>query len=68
MLLSNIFGPSVVKYDLLRNNRHSKLHAVIDYLFFQLLSSGYNNNVRVADFKSPIDHKLELFSEGDDPR
>ena len=28
MLLSYIFGPSVVKYDILSNNRHSKLHAV----------------------------------------
>ena len=26
--------PSVVKYGLLSNNRRSKLHAVIDYLFF----------------------------------
>ena len=30
MLLSYIFGPSVVKYGILSNNRRSKLHAVID--------------------------------------
>ena len=33
MLLSYIFGPSVVKYDILSNNRRSKLHAVIDCPF-----------------------------------
>ena len=33
MLLSDIFEPSVVKYDILGNNRRSKLHAVIDCLF-----------------------------------
>ena len=32
MLLIYIFGPSVVKYDILSNNRRSKPHAVIDYL------------------------------------
>ena len=32
MLLSYIFGPSVVKYDILCNNRRSKLHT--DSLFF----------------------------------
>ena len=34
MLLSFIFGPSEVKYDIVSNNRRSKLHAVIDCLFF----------------------------------
>ena len=34
MLLSHIFGPSVVKFIILSNNRRSKLHAVIDCLFF----------------------------------
>ena len=34
MLLSYIFGPSVVKYGILSNNRYSKLHAVIDCLPF----------------------------------
>ena len=34
MLLSYIFGPSVVKYDILSNNRCSKLHPVINCLFF----------------------------------
>ena len=34
MLLSHIFGPSVVKFIILRNNRRRKLHAVIDCLFF----------------------------------
>ena len=34
MLLSYIFGPSVVKYDILSNNRGSKLRAVIDSLFY----------------------------------
>ena len=33
MLLSYIFGPSVVKYGILSNNRRSKLHVVIDCLF-----------------------------------
>ena len=32
MLPTYIFGLSVVKYGILRNNRHGKLHAVIDYL------------------------------------
>ena len=36
MLLSYIFRPRVVKYDILRNNRCSKLHAVLDCLFFSL--------------------------------
>ena len=36
LLLSYIFGPSVVKYDVLSNNRRSKLYAVIDCLFFML--------------------------------
>ena len=36
MLLSHIFGPSVVKYNILSNNRHGKLHAVIDCLFLLL--------------------------------
>ena len=34
MLLSFIFRPSVVKYDILSNKRCNKLHAVIDCLFF----------------------------------
>ena len=34
MLLSKIFRPSVVKYGILSDNRRSKLHAVIDCLFF----------------------------------
>ena len=34
ILRSYIFGPSAVKYDILSNNRYSKLHAVIDCLFF----------------------------------
>ena len=34
MWLSYIFRPSVVNYDVLRNNRYSRLHAVIDCLFF----------------------------------
>ena len=38
MLLSYIFGPSVVKYDVLSNNRRSKLHAVIDCLVFDNLN------------------------------
>ena len=33
MLLSYIFGPSMVDYSRLSNNRSSKLHAVIDCLF-----------------------------------
>ena len=36
MLLSYIFGPSVVKYGILSNNRRSELHAVIDCQFFIL--------------------------------
>ena len=34
MLLGYIFGPSVVKYGILSDNRHNKLQAVIDCLFF----------------------------------
>lgn len=34
MLLSFIFRPSVVKYDILRNKRCNELHAVRDCLFF----------------------------------
>ena len=34
MLLSYIFGPSVVKYDILSNNRRRELHAVIDCIFY----------------------------------
>ena len=33
MLLSYIFGPSVVKYDILTNNRRSKLHPVVECRF-----------------------------------
>ena len=36
MLLSYIFGPSVVKYGILGNNKRSKLHAVIDCLFLRI--------------------------------
>ena len=36
MLLSYIFGLGVFKHDILSNNRRSKLHAVIDCLFFSL--------------------------------
>ena len=32
-LLSYIFGPIVVKYGILSNNKHSKLRAAIDCLF-----------------------------------
>ena len=39
MLLIYIFGPSVVKYDILSNNRRSKLHTVIGYLFAPILFS-----------------------------
>ena len=37
MLLSYIFGPSVVEGGIPRNNRRSKLHSVIDCLFFWLI-------------------------------
>ena len=43
MLLSYIFGPSMVKYNILSNNRCSKLHPVIDCLFF----IGSGNNLQV---------------------
>ena len=36
MLLSYIYGPCVVKYGSLSNNRRIKLHAVIDCLFLSL--------------------------------
>ena len=36
MLLSYIFGPSEVKYNILSNNMRSMLHAVIYCLFFQV--------------------------------
>ena len=38
MLLSYIFGPSVVKYGILSNNRRSKLHTVLDCLFIERVS------------------------------
>ena len=34
MLLSYVFGLTMVKYSILSINRYSKLHAVIDGLFF----------------------------------
>ena len=39
LLLSYIFGPSVVKYDIQSNSWHSKLHAVIDCLFFNRVAT-----------------------------
>ena len=36
MLLGYIFGPSVLKYDILSNNSRNKLYAVIDCLFLHL--------------------------------
>ena len=36
MLLSYVFRSSVVKYDILSNNRRSKRHAVIECLFFKM--------------------------------
>ena len=38
MLLSYIFGPSMVKYDILSYSRRSKLHAVLDGLFFEVVT------------------------------
>ena len=35
MLLSYIFGPSVVRYDILSNNSSGTLHAVINCVFFK---------------------------------
>ena len=37
ILRSDIFWPNVVKYDILSNNRRSKLHAVLDCLLFSLV-------------------------------
>ena len=42
MLLSSIFGPSVVKYGILSNNRRSKLHAVINWQFFLCFTAPSN--------------------------
>ena len=43
MLLSYIFGPSVVKYDIVSNNRRRMLHTVIDLdcLFFSVCCSDF---------------------------
>ena len=41
MLLNYTFGPSVVKYDILGNNRRSELHAVIDYLFSAVMQQKF---------------------------
>ena len=38
MLLSYLFGPSVIKYGILSNNRRGKLHAVIGCLFLFVLT------------------------------
>ena len=47
MLLSYIFNwPSMVKYDVVSNNRGSKLHSIIDYLFF----IGSGNNLHVHSY------------------
>jgi len=60
MLLSYIFGASVVKYDILSNNRSSKQHAVIDCLFFVLLCflvRMENQNARGKTLQSRVDNK-----------
>ena len=41
MLPSYIFGPSVVKYGILSNSRHSKLNAVIDCLIYYICQELY---------------------------
>lgn len=41
MLLSYIFGPSVVKYGILSNNRCRKPHADTDCIFFNLTHSSW---------------------------
>ena len=46
MLLSYIFGPSEVKYYILRENRRNKLHAVIAY-FLTYGMTGYVINGRL---------------------
>ena len=43
MLLSYIFGPSVVKYDILSNDKCRKLHAVIEAASFLLFDAPLKN-------------------------
>ena len=56
MLLSYTFEPSVVKYGILSNNRRSKLHAVIDCLFFILLFVYFQISQR--DILNSIDREM----------
>ena len=55
MLLSYIFGPSLVKYDILSSNRRSKLHAGIDCLFLSIrfiLQENMANDPNTYSFSS----------------
>ena len=68
MLLSDIFGPSVVKYDILGNNRRSKLHAVIDCLFLYkflqpLLLALYLCGVVKLNFNAPLQFLLHYINQ-----
>ena len=51
MLLSYIFGPRMVKYDILSNNRRSTLHAVIDCVFFNLSKIALKVDARKRGYK-----------------
>ena len=45
ILLSHIFGLTMVKYGILSMNSYSKLHAVIDGLFFfKMISAQHSSN------------------------
>ena len=63
MLLSYIFGPSVVKYDIVSNNRRSMLHAVMDLdcLFFSICRSDFLLSFWTYSAKSPL-ILAEIFS------
>ena len=57
MFLSYMFGPSVVTYGILRNNRRSRLHAVIDCLFLGGLfvkRKGWGGGMASIFFMSPL--------------
>ena len=66
MLLSYTFGPSVVKYGILSNNRRSKLHAVTKTAYFftkgaELLSVHYRVCYQLDNCTSDLVQKHAVF-------
>ena len=52
IFLNCIFGPSMVKYNILSNKGRSKRHAVMDCLFFFFFSSDWINSLCELDKKT----------------